>query len=954
MKNIYSKLIYSLMTCLMALFTTGANAQTWNFSSLSAEDKALLDADADWILGTNRYCYIKELSNAALVANGTELTYAKGLRFTAVAPTEAVEGKAKIRLNYGSSRLELNGSNVVLTIPGLTAGQKVTVVCITASSSAARGFNVTNLEPVSGYFNSTSTSEQTNVATVIADGDVTLTTTAGMYVSSIKVEDEGSSEPDPATYNSVPLNTAKNQMRLTLKSNDIKYYNTEDVSVAIDKAAGTVTVNPISGTWSDVYTKTVSDISFAKAEETGSEGDINNEAGHVKITEAKGWQESAYVKWEPFTGATSYNVYIKGGNYADYTKIDEQLVRNYGSYARADVVGLVAASNYSLMVVPVNESGEIANTSSEAQNIAVVNYDRSGFAHKDWNKGVGAYNNDGSLKQGAKVLYITKNNFNTVSLEMITTSKGGKETRVGIGDIFNAKQKGYDTTPIAVRIIGTITANDADAAQRQSDQGSLLLKGNNTSVDMGVTVEGIGDDACLNGFGLGFVDGCDIEARNLAFMNHPSSNDCIEVKGSNHIWIHNCDFFYAVKGSGDHVKGDGSTDCKDGCSYATFSYNHYFDTGKSILCGMKGEEVENMITYHHNWFDHSDSRHPRVRTSTVHVYNNYYDGVSKYGVGATMGASIFVEGNYFRDTNKPMMISLQGTDAIGDGTFSSEAGGMIKSYGNIFAEKSSNFSYITHKDNATSFDAYEASSRDEVVPDTYKSLNISTAKNAEGTYNNFDTSSSMYSYTADAAADVPAIVTGYWGAGRLNHGDLHYTFDNNADDHDYGLNAGLASLVSGYKTSLLGIFGDENASSGEGGSTGGGTGGETGGGDVVTPIEGTITCSFEGKQPSNNAFTISGNYSTDKGSVTVDGVTYNTCLKMETATSITFTTAKKMEMTLYFGTSDTKCDIKIDDVRTDGDMATHTLTATLEAGTHTLKKQSSCNLFYIKLVPVTE
>ena len=29
------------------------------------------------------------------------------------------------------------------------------------------------------------------------------------------------------------------------------------------------------------------------------------------------------------------------------------------------------------------------------------------------------------------------------------------------------------------------------------------------------------------------------------------------------------------------------------------------------MCGMKSETGENWITYHHNWFDHSDSRMAR-------------------------------------------------------------------------------------------------------------------------------------------------------------------------------------------------------------------------------------------------------------------------------------------------------------------------------------------------------
>ena len=46
------------------------------------------------------------------------------------------------------------------------------------------------------------------------------------------------------------------------------------------------------------------------------------------------------------------------------------------------------------------------------------------------------------------------------------------------------------------------------------------------------------------------------------------------------------------------------------------------------------------------------------------------------------------------------MISLQGTDIVNgekNATFSGETGGMIKAYGNVYAEKSSNFKLVTHK-----------------------------------------------------------------------------------------------------------------------------------------------------------------------------------------------------------------------------------------------------------------
>jgi pectate lyase len=37
----------------------------------------------------------------------------------------------------------------------------------------------------------------------------------------------------------------------------------------------------------------------------------------------------------------------------------------------------------------------------------------------------------------------------------------------------------------------------------------------------------------------------------------------------------------------------------------------------------------------------------------VHVFNNYYGGVTGYGVASTQQAGVLVEGNYFENTDDP-------------------------------------------------------------------------------------------------------------------------------------------------------------------------------------------------------------------------------------------------------------------------------------------------------------
>ena len=527
----------------------------------------------------------------------------------------------------------------------------------------------------------------------------------------------------------------------------------------------------------------------------------------VEITEARGWLESAYVKFSPVNGAKTYNVYVKGGQYADFTKIDNELVRNYGSYGRADVVGLQAGA-YTIKIVPVNAGGaEIASQEATTSELEVLNYSREGFAFMN-GYAPGAYNSDGTLKDGAKVFYVTKNTAKTITTTVKTGSKDSNITTcTGIQTIIDAYQKGYDTTPVAFRFIGLITKDDLDKIS--SSEEGLQVKGKKADSPMNMTFEGIGDDATVHGFGF-LVRNCKgVEFRNFAIMR--CMDDCISLDTDNsNIWIHHTDQFYGTHGSGDHAKGDGATDLKSDSKFVTVSYNRYWDTGKSNLFGMKSESGPNYISYDHNWFDHSDSRHPRVRTMSVHVWNNYFDNCAKYGVGATTGASVFVENNYFLKTKKPILSSGQGTDAQGSGTFSGENGGMIKAYGNYFDKTIANFKYYTQNNPAsTGYDAYETASRDEKVPETEVTKKGGTA------YNNFDTDASvMYTYNPVAATDVPALVTGYYGAGRLNHGDFTYTFPDNVgnDDTDSAYDTTLGSMLDNYQSSFVGFF--------DGGTTG--------------------------------------------------------------------------------------------------------------------------------------
>ena len=727
---------------------------------------------------------------------------------------------------------------------------------------------------------------------------------------------------------------------------------------------------------------------------------VQSWAQSVTINEASGWLESAYVKWQPLSIASSYNVYYSN-NGTTYTKIDNQLIRSYGTYYRADAMGL-AAGTYTLKIAPVIAGVE--GTASITESLTVLAHDRTGFAFAG-GRVPGAYKADGTPKDGAVILYITQNTKNTISMNIT-----GATTNpcVGLQNILYGIKKGNDTRPFIIRLIGNIT--DMDVMEGED----IVIENKNNAASY-LTFEGVGDDAVCNGWGVRLKSATNIEVRNLGSMNcNSTAGDDFGLQQDNdHIWLHNCDMFYGDAGSdADQIKGDGALDNK-GSTYVTFSYNHFWDSGKASLLGLSEDTTEGLyITYHHNWFDHSDSRHPRVRFYSTHVYNNYYDGNAKYGVGSTMGSSVFVENNVFRNCRNPMLTSMQGSDIFSDGTgtFSSEDGGTIKAFNNVMTGQTR---YIPY--NASSypveFDAVEVTSRGEVISSAIKS------KKGANTYNNFDTDAALYVKTC--VPDEPEVaktkVMTY--AGRVNGGDLKWVFNNAVDDASYAVIPGLKAALTNYTSTLISVQGDDSGNVGSqtltctsnnkdqsvasdvaisnivftwGGdatdvtvtglpasgisfvknetaktitisgtptsnvsysvSTTGATG-------TPTTLSGTIA--LLGNDPGNmiqnftlsgktsTYYSITGNLSDSKGTVNYAGLTLTQCLKIESATLITFSTTQSATLTLVFNPEFTG-KIYVNDVAYNPTAGV--LTIPLAAGSNSIKKGDSCNLFYMSVV----
>jgi pectate lyase len=156
--------------------------------------------------------------------------------------------------------------------------------------------------------------------------------------------------------------------------------------------------------------------------------------------------------------------------------------------------------------------------------------------------------------------------------------------------------------------------------------------------------------ATIAGCGLNISGARNVIVRNLSFRDW--DDDAINVQESQRVWVDHNSFTNGY---------DGAVDIKRASDYVTVSWNRVYGHDKSMLLGHSDDNAAQdtghlRVTYHHNWFDGSGTRHPRVRFGNpVHVYNNLYNG-NEYGVASTMGAGVLVEGNVFENVDEPTLV----------------------------------------------------------------------------------------------------------------------------------------------------------------------------------------------------------------------------------------------------------------------------------------------------------
>lgn len=226
-----------------------------------------------------------------------------------------------------------------------------------------------------------------------------------------------------------------------------------------------------------------------------------------------------------------------------------------------------------------------------------------------------------------------------------TGGEGGSTVTVTSGaelnDVMRAREKAKSIEPVVVYVDGTLTFSEKP-----------MLDVKDTS---NVSIIGLGTDARIDGYGIKIVRANNIIIQNIEFTN--ARDDSVEVTQSHNVWINHNTFSDGY---------DGLLDVKEGSTNVTISWNHFKEHRKTSLVGHSdnnGSIDKNLqVTYHHNLFEGTYSRNPRVRFGQVHVVNNYYlstgssfDG-GGYGVGAAADSHIYVEGNYFKNVKMPIIV----------------------------------------------------------------------------------------------------------------------------------------------------------------------------------------------------------------------------------------------------------------------------------------------------------
>lgn len=225
-----------------------------------------------------------------------------------------------------------------------------------------------------------------------------------------------------------------------------------------------------------------------------------------------------------------------------------------------------------------------------------------------------------------------------------TGGTGGLVYKAEDAETFRNLVDGKD--PRIILVSGTITLNERESLPVGSNKTIFGLEDARITKG-GLTIENQSNIIIYN---IVFEDAHD---PNPTFPETEAASDNVHVGvGSSNIWVDHCSFSDGQHIDNESRNHDGCLDISGG-SFITVSYCYFTNHDKVNIIGSSDERIENRgqlkTTFHHNMWDGTVQRHPRVRFGEVHLFNNYYKDIKLYAIRAGVEAQILSESNYFEN-----------------------------------------------------------------------------------------------------------------------------------------------------------------------------------------------------------------------------------------------------------------------------------------------------------------
>ncbi|MEV4836990.1 RICIN domain-containing protein [Nonomuraea sp. NPDC049486] len=356
----------------------------------------------------------------------------------------------------------------------------------------------------------------------------------------------------------------------------------------------------------------------------------------------------AQIACDASAGAQRFRVVAQSGAYG---------LVNVGSGRCVDVPGYSTEAGVQLWQWTCGASGNQTWTLTPS---AVA--DR--FLVRSSHSGLCVGNKDGSTAGNNPVVQEACSDIARMQWRFNPVSTGGR-TWPGTADGFAATSGGGLSTTTGGAAGQTVTVTTyADLVRYATASQPYVIRVNGTlaasprgseiRVASEKTIVGVGRNGTLAGGGF-FLDGVsNVIIRNMTIRDtlmpedDPGDDtydfDGVQMDGAHHVWIDH-----------NHITrmNDGLIDSREDTSYLTVSWNVIAEGRKAFGIGWT-PNVTSRMTIHHNWLRDNASRNPSTdNVAYAHLYNNYLQNITGYGNYARGATRLVLENSYFQNVKDP-------------------------------------------------------------------------------------------------------------------------------------------------------------------------------------------------------------------------------------------------------------------------------------------------------------